>query len=114
MSEHNPAADDMSVGHDEDPHIEQNLKSRSTWLRALFMCIYCLLFSLAIFVGTFVVGLGFLWVLFTGAANRQLQQAGHSMSSYIYQIGRYLTYNTDDRPFPFGEDWPGGSVDHTG
>ena len=53
--------------------LEQNIKSRTTWLRLLFILIYCALISLAGFVGTFVVVVGFFWVLFTGEVNQQLR-----------------------------------------
>jgi hypothetical protein len=31
---------------------------------------------------------------------------GQSIAAYIYESIRYLTFNTDDRPFPFGSPWP--------
>lgn len=112
MSNDNPPADDVVV--DGDPAgkpIEENLKSRATWTRLLFMVICYILVSIASFVGTFVVVLGFLWVLFTGEVNRQIQQVGQSIAAYIYEIIRYLTFNTDDRPFPLGNDWPSGAAE---
>jgi hypothetical protein len=75
------------------------------------MCIFCLLIGLASLVGSFVVVLGFLWVLFTGEINRELQQTGQSLASYIYQIVRYLTFNSEKKPFPFGEGWPSAEFD---
>ena len=107
----NPTADDVVIEEDQGTPIEKNLKSRSTWLRFLFMVIYSVLIWLAGLVGTFVVILGFLWVLFTGEVNKQLRQAGQGIASYIYQIVRYLTFNTDSKPFPFGESWPSGDSD---
>jgi hypothetical protein len=112
MSNDNPPADEVVV--DRDPAgkpIEENLKSRATWTRLLFMVICYILVSIASFVGTFVVVLGFLWVLFTGEVNRQIQQVGQSIAAYIYEIIRYLTFNTDDRPFPLGNDWPSGAAE---
>lgn len=111
MSSDNPPVDDVLV--DDGPsgkHIEENLKSRATWTRLLFMVICYVLVSIAGFVGSFVVILGFLWLLFTGEVNRQLQQAGQSLAAYIYEIIRYLTFNTDDRPFPLGNEWPSGKA----
>ncbi len=112
MSDDNPPADhaiadDNSTGSP----LEQNLKSRATWWRALFMLISCVLVSIASFVGTMVVVLGFFWVLFSGAVNRQLQEVGQSLASYIYGIICYLTFNTDEKPFPLGGQWPSSSND---
>jgi hypothetical protein len=60
----------------------------------------------AFLAGSLIVGLGFFWVLFTGEVNRQIQQAGQSLASYMYNIARYLTFNTDEKPFPLGGEWP--------
>ncbi|MCP4299573.1 MAG: DUF4389 domain-containing protein [Gammaproteobacteria bacterium] len=112
MSDDNRPVDEVSV--DGDPSgkpIEENLKSRATWTRLLFMLICYILVSIASFVGTFVVVLGFLWVLFTGEVNRQIQQVGQSIAAYVYEIIRYLTFNTEDRPFPLGNDWPSGTAE---
>ena len=112
MSEQNPAMDSSSGGTiGNGKPIEENLRSKATWTRLLFMAICYFLVSISAFVGTFVVVLGFLWLLFTGEVNRQLQQAGQSLATYIYQIVRFLTFNTDERPFPLGGEWPSGSAE---
>lgn len=107
MSDNNPPVDGVVVEDEASTKpVEKNLKSRSTWLRLLFMAAYCLIVSVAGMVGSIVVLLGFLWVLFTGEVNRQLQQAGQGLAAYFFEIIRYLTYNTEDKPFPFGGEWP--------
>ncbi len=75
-------------------------------MRALYMVIAAVLISLASAVGGFVVILGFFWVLFTGEVNPHLKSAGQVIADYVYQIIRFLTFNTEDRPFPLGGDWP--------
>lgn len=110
MSNDNPPLDDVLVDNNDAARpIEENLKSRATWTRLLFMVISCFLLSLAGFVGSFVIVLGFLWVLFTGEVNTQLRQVGQSLAAYVYEIVRFLTFNSDDRPFPLGSEWPSGS-----
>ena len=108
MSEDNPTIDQVAADDTDNGKIEENLKSRTTWLRLLFMCIYGLLISLAGMIGTVVVVLGFFWVLFTGEVNRELRQVGQGIATYMYEIIRYLTFNTDGKPFPFGGAWPSG------
>jgi Flp pilus assembly protein TadB len=111
MNDQKQPADDMAAQHESSGRpLADNLKSEATWTRLLFMVICYVLVSLASFVGSFVVILGFLWLLFTGEVNRQIQQVGQSLATYIYQIVRYLTFNTDDRPFPLGGDWPPGTT----
>ena len=112
MVDQNPTVEQVeSEGAGNASPLEQNIKSRSTWLRLLFILIYCALISLAGLVGTFVVVVGFFWVLFTGEVNQQLRQVGQAIASYIYEIVRYLTFNTDDKPFPFGGAWSSEPTD---
>ena len=112
MSNDNPTVDQIDVGdHDNGKPIEDNLKSRATWLRLIFMLIFGVITSLALLVGSFVVALGFLWVLFTGEINPELRATGQSFATYIYQIARYLTFNSETKPFPFGESWPSSGSD---
>ncbi len=109
MSNDNPPVDDAFVGENKSGNpIEENLKSGATWMRCLFMLISCVLASVAIFAGSVIVVLGFFWVLFTGDVNQQMKEAGQSVATYLYNISRYLTFNTDEKPFPLGGAWPAG------
>ena len=112
MSDNNPPAD--HVFPDNRPGgnaVEDNLKSKATWTRFLFMVICSILVWVASIVGGVVVVLGFLMLLFTGEVNRELRGVGQSLATYIYENIRYLTFNTEDRPFPFGGEWPSASTD---
>ena len=110
MSDNNPPADHaFADSKGSGKAIEDNLKSKATWTRFLFMVVCSILVWLASIVGGVVVVLGFLMVLFTGEVNRELRGVGQSLATYIYENIRYLTFNTDDRPFPFGGEWPSAS-----
>lgn len=98
---------DDNSGDKQSVAIEENFKSRSTWLRLVFMFVFYVLGSVATMVASFVVVLGFLWVLFTGETNDQLKRTGKGIATYVAQIIEYLTYNSDVRPFPFDGEWPG-------
>ncbi len=112
MSDDNPPADQVSDSDDNvGSPIEENVKSRATWLRLVFMVVFYVLGSVASFVVFVVIVLGFLWRLFTGETNQQLRRAGQSIASYIYQIIRYLTFNSDEKPYPFDADWPSADTD---
>lgn len=111
VTNENPTVDQVAAEDADSGKLEENLKSRTTWLRLLFMCIFGLLIGLAGMVGTVIVVLGFFWVLFTGEINRQLQQTGQSLAGYIYEIVCYLTFNSDAKPFPFGGEWPSGKAE---
>lgn len=86
--------------------IANHLKSKSIWLRLFFMFVIALLYSVSRVVVGAVVIVQFFWVLFTGEANEKLKRFGQALSTYTYQIVLYLTFNTEERPFPFDIDWP--------
>ena len=111
MSDHNPPADHViSDENGSGIPIEENIKSRSTWLRLLFMVIFYVIATGTCAVLSVVVVLGFFWVLFTGEKNSQLQQAGQVIAAYLYEIVRYLTFNTEDKPFPFGNELTSATI----
>jgi hypothetical protein len=89
--------------------VEQHLKSRSTWLRLVFMIVMAVLYAISRIVVTAVIVLQFLHVLFTGDKNRQLTTLGQQLATYTYQIVVYLTFVSDVRPFPFDAEWPNGT-----
>ena len=107
MSDTNPPADGAFVEEERTVSpVEKNLKSRATWTRFLFIALCFIQIWLASLVGTVVIVLGFLMVLFTGEVNRELRGIGQSIASYVYENVRYMTFNTDEKPFPFGNPWP--------
>ncbi len=91
-----------------EPDLERNLKSRSTWMRLVFMIVVVFLYGVSRVVVGAVVVLQFFWTLFTGQPNVRLAELGQSLATYTYQIICYLTFNTEQRPFPFDLDWPTG------
>jgi hypothetical protein len=86
--------------------LEANIKSKATWLRFLFMLIFIALYFVSRIVLSAVVVLQFFWLLFSGAINEQLRGLGQSLAGYSYEIVRFLTFNTNVRPFPFDMPWP--------
>ena len=88
--------------------VKENLKSRSTWLRLVFMILFAVLFWVAETVLLVVALLQFLWKLFSGETNERLTVFGENIGRYLYQIVRFLTFNTEEMAFPFA-DWPGAA-----
>jgi hypothetical protein len=85
--------------------IKQRLTNRDLWLRALFMVLFAIAYSIAELVITIVVVLQFFVVLFAGRANENLLALGNNLSTYVYQILQFETFNTETRPYPF-QSWP--------
>jgi hypothetical protein len=87
----------------------KHYKDRSVWQRGLYMLGFIFLLGIAKFVAFAVVLFLFLSVLITGEANEKLVKFGQSLSTYQYQILIFLTYNSEEHPFPLG-DWPEDKV----
>lgn len=85
--------------------LKQRLTASDTWLRGLFILIFAVIFSVAEIVLTAVVVFQFLATLFAGEPNARLRAFGLSLATFIYQIVTFITFNSDERPFPFGP-WP--------
>ena len=86
--------------------IMENLSKGQTWVRGLFMLLFLLIYGVTEVLVSAVVVLQFFFVLFSGEQNVRLREFGSSLSAYVYQIMSYWTYNSEEKPFPFGE-WPG-------
>ncbi len=85
--------------------IIQNLKNTAFWRRLLFMVIFGIAYTIAEFAVWAAILFLIFFNLFTGGSNERAVIFGKQMSTYIYHILLYLTYNSEERPFPFS-DWP--------
>lgn len=82
-----------------------NVKERKTWLRGLYMLMFFIFYSVAEFIIFAVVFFQFVFTLISGNTNEKLVLFGQSLSTYVYQILRFLTFNSNEHPYPFS-DWP--------
>ena len=87
--------------------LKTNVTSRNHWTRFLYMLLFAVILYFASVIVSVVVVLQFIFALLTGGDNENLRKFGASLSSYIYQSLQFLTYASDDKPFPFA-DWPEG------
>ncbi len=83
----------------------RRLKNRDLWTRVLFMILFSIAYGLAEFIMVWVVVFQFFATLITGTVNEPLLRFGNNLSMYIFEILRYLTFNTELHPFPLGP-WP--------
>lgn len=86
---------------------EAPINKHNIWMRGLFM----LLMALALHVsGTvlFIISLiQFVIMLLNDTPNERLVKFGRSLARYFQQIANFLTFATEEMPFPFN-DWPTG------
>lgn len=89
-------------------HSGGNRSDRSIWKRALFMLLFALIYSIAEIVVVLVAVFQFFCVLATGAKNQQVLDLGRDLSTYVYEILLFETFNSEHLPFPFS-DWTRGA-----
>jgi len=87
--------------------LKNNLKNQSTWMRGLYMLLFTIFSRIAEVVLFAVVVFQFILKLVSGDTNQRLHKLGQGLSSYVYQVFQYLSFNSDYRPYPFGA-WPKG------
>ena len=80
---------------------------RNIWMRGLFMLLLGIAFQVCGTVLCVVTVIQFVVVLLNDTPNVRLASFGRSMGSYLRQIVGFLTFATEDMPFPFSE-WPAG------
>jgi hypothetical protein len=85
-----------------------SLTNLDTWKRGLFMVVFAIISGLAKLIVTIVAVFQFVTVLVKGQKNEAMIPFGQNLSTYIYQITTFLTFNTDVMPFPF-MDFPNGA-----
>ncbi len=73
-------------------------------MRILYMAIFVFIFNIVEFLIAVLVIFQLLVLLFTGQKNMRLVGFGAMLSQYAYRMLQYLTFNSDDKPFPFA-DW---------
>jgi type IV secretory pathway VirB10-like protein len=89
--------------------LKTHLTAKSTWMRLLYMILFVVAFNVGELVAGVVVIVQFLFKLFTGQVNAQLLGFGHALAIYFRQTVAFLTYDSEDMPFPFAP-WPDGAA----
>lgn len=80
---------------------------RNIWIRGLFMLLMAFAFQVSGTVICIVTVIQFVLVLLNDAPNERLVSFGRSLGRYLQQIVNFLTFATEEIPFPFS-DWPTG------
>lgn len=81
------------------------LTNPDIWIRLLYMVVFGVLTTIARLVILVIAVLQFVLVLVTGDDNRNLRNAGQTIAKWTLQAYYFLTFASEDKPFPF-DDWP--------
>lgn len=80
-----------------------NLKRPSAWFRVLFMAGFAIALYISGIILLVLMLAQIVFSLLTGEDNVNLRSLGASLTTYVTQILKYLTYNSELKPFPFSE-----------
>ncbi len=83
------------------------IKDKSVWQRLLYMLLFVVAYSVVETILTAIVIIQILFRLFRGETNGRLLSFSAQAARYIYDVLQYLTFNSEEKPFPFS-DWPTG------
>lgn len=84
--------------------IVENLREPSAWIRVLFMVGFALVLHLI--VGPIIIVLMIVQALFkliTSETNFNLRRFGKALGQWVYEVIQFLTYNSQEKPFPFSD-----------
>jgi hypothetical protein len=80
-------------------------RPRSLGVRALYMLLMAVAFQLAAWVLVCVAVLQLVLAAVGDSSNDRLRGFGRTLGRYLGQIADFVTFGTEDVPFPFS-DWP--------
>lgn len=84
------------------------LTNIDTWKRGLFMVVFCIISGVAKLLVALVAVFQFVTLLFKGQVNETILPLGQNLSTYLYQITLFLTFKSNEMPYPF-HDFPNGA-----
>ena len=87
---------------------ETNIKDElccTIWWRGLYILLFAVLWGFTKWLLIGITVLQFAAVAIKGERNSTLRSFGQSISLYLYQIAQFVTFNSEERPFPFSP-WP--------
>ncbi|MGK0374809.1 MAG: hypothetical protein ACJA2E_001281 [Arenicella sp.] len=87
----------------EEVLMSNKYEGKEGWMRVLFVALFWIVFYLTQLVLAALVVAQCAFTLISGAPNAQLLIFGDSLSRYVQEILRFVTFNSDQRPFPFSD-----------
>lgn len=90
----------------EDPEVVESTKDNTeTFSRIFYTILLTLIGWVTLWVFAFVVIIQFGFLLITGKVNSNLKGFNKEVGLYLFDIIKYLSFQSNVKPFPF-RDWP--------
>jgi hypothetical protein len=86
-------------------NLKEKLLVKDKWLRGLFMLFFIVIKYLVSWLIILIVLFQFVVDLLMGKPNDKLMAFTKHLNSYLLQIVNFLTFNSEEKPFPFA-NWP--------
>ena len=84
---------------------KEELLKPSKWIRLMFMVVYSLIIEIiALPLILILIFLQFLFHLIAGSPNNQIKNITNWLVDFLKESFEYLTYQTEQKPFPFDQD----------
>ena len=83
--------------------LKENFVQQGKWLRLLWMIGFSFIYSISLWVLWLIVTVQFLFVLLTNNPNKNILRASSGFRNYMVQILDFITYRSEDKPFPFSD-----------
>ena len=80
-------------------------KEMSLWVRAFYMLGFMIAFGISESVLYLLAIVSLIYRAVNGENHQTMLGFGRSLARYVQQIADYLSFNTEERPFPFSS-WP--------
>jgi hypothetical protein len=82
---------------------------RNIWVRGVVMLLMALAYQLVSTLLLLVAVIQFVLMLVSDAPNTRLSGLGRSLGRYQSQVANFVSFATEEAPFPFS-DWPSGEA----
>lgn len=88
-----------------EDEIKQRLQKKENWLHGFYMIFFVFIFGWANAIVGIIAFFQYATLIITGEKNTFLLEFSHNLGTYIHQIIDFLSFNSEQRPFPF-QQWP--------
>ena len=83
--------------------LKENFVQQGKWLRLLWMIGFSFIYSISLWLLWLIVTVQFLFVLLTNSPNENILKASSGFRNYMVQILDFITYRSEDKPYPFSD-----------
>ena len=94
--------------------VKKTVESRKDiFVRLLYTILYLLVFEIIKLIIQIIVVFQYIYLFITLSPNDSVRNFSNKLSTYTYDVIRYLTLNKNQRPFPFN-DFPPAMEERVG